>query len=88
MPPSNCERSPIGGPSAWTGAELEESGDWIWLLSDDDIAVLDEALVSVQARGLSWSLLTPANFPLGDFAAKADWLSEELENRRGSRLAG
>jgi len=42
--------------------------------------VLDEALVSVQARGLSWSLLTPANFPLGDFAAKADWLSEELEN--------
>ncbi len=76
-------REPLGGPAAWTGAELERDGSWIWPLEEPDIAAIDGALDQVRARGLTWSALTAEDFPLGHFAGRLADLARELEEGRG-----
>ena len=80
---SDTMRAPLGGPAAWTGADLEPSQDWIWHLDDNDISAIDDALHSVLADGLSWHKLTPSDFPLGSFSTRAVAISKELEEGRG-----
>ena len=45
MPPG-----PVDGPSAWRGEELARSEDWIYRLSDADVAEIDAALGRHQNR--------------------------------------
>ena len=39
-------RTPITGPSAWTGAELAASGDWVRRFDDRHLAEIDAALAA------------------------------------------
>jgi hypothetical protein len=82
----NTGRAPLGGFAAWTGADLERDQSWIRHLTAPDIAALDAALAHVRQRGLAWSQITRADFPLGDFAAHVAAMAEELENGRGLAL--
>ncbi|MFQ5566045.1 MAG: TauD/TfdA family dioxygenase [Paracoccaceae bacterium] len=82
----NAERTPLGGAAAWTGAELERDRSWIRHLDAADIAALDAALDHVRARGLDWSRIGRADFPLGDFGAQLAKIADELENGRGIAL--
>ena len=85
---------PLIGPAAWTGAELERSGDWIRTLTAAHLQEIDEALAEV--RHLPLFGFGRDAFPLRATAdllrATADLLgeiSEELENGRGAvRLRG
>ena len=82
----NTDRAPLGGPAAWTGDELERDQCWIRHLRAPDIEALDGALDHVGKRGLTWSQITRADFPLGDFAVHVAAMAEELEGGRGLTL--
>lgn len=75
-------KNKITGPVAWKGSEL--TGDaWIHVLSERDIATLDQALNEVKKRGLSFPKFQKEDFPIGDLSQKIDQFSEELENGKG-----
>ena len=59
MPPG-----PITGPSAWRGAELARSEEWMVRLSAADVAELEAALAAVRRRGLALEDIRKADFPL------------------------
>ena len=58
MPPG-----PIMGPSAWRGAELARSEEWMVRLSPTDVAELEAALEGVRRRGIALEDSRKADFP-------------------------
>lgn len=81
-------RQPLAGPSAWTGAELAASGDWVRQFDADHLAEIDAALAQVKRLGQLIGFPKEA-FPLPRTAALLADVSDELENGRGAvRLRG
>jgi hypothetical protein len=76
MPPA-----PITGPSAWRGADLKRSTEWIHALADDERAELDQALARVRGRDLL--TIGRDDFPLPRFGPVLDALHRELLQGRG-----
>ena len=76
----------VDDPAAWTGAELKRSKDWIHHLSDAEIADIDEAVRSVEARGLDIMDITRENFPLPVFGPALATIREQLLNGLGLTL--
>lgn len=73
----------IEGPDVWTGKELSQSQEWLYELSDDEIAGLDEALNSVKTRGIEIIDITRENFAMGAFAESVKRLREDILRGRG-----
>ena len=78
MPPG-----PIEGSSAWRGADMATSDEWIYRLSADDIAELDEALAQVRRRSLDTLDVARVDFPLPRLGAVLDGIHRELLEGRG-----
>ncbi|GAA4339781.1 TauD/TfdA family dioxygenase [Pigmentiphaga soli] len=76
-------RTPITGPSVWNGKDLESRDDWVVSWTQREIAEIDAALRSTQARGIPTFEIRKEDFPIPSFAARAPALSEEIENGRG-----
>ncbi len=82
-------RAALTGPSAWTGAELAASGDWVRHFDDGHLAEIDAALARVKRLGGGVIGFGREAFPLDRAAAVLAEVSEELENGRGAvRLRG
>jgi hypothetical protein len=80
---------PLTGRDAWTGAELEQSGDWIRTLNDTHCREIDAALALVKRRELPLIGFTREDFPLPRTTELLADINEELENGRGAvRLRG
>jgi hypothetical protein len=80
-------REKLTGRAAWTGKELEVSGDWVRRFEPAHLAELDAALERV--RRLPFAEIERSDFPLGATRALLDDVSDELENGRGAvRLRG
>ncbi len=80
---------PLTGRAAWTGAELDRTGDWIRNLDDVHRREIDAALAHVKRRGLPLMGFGRDDFPLESTAALLADINEELENGRGAvRLRG
>ena len=80
-------RTPMVGPAAWYGADLDHSGDWIRTLDETQKREIAAALERVRARPLS--AFGRADFPLASTTELLREISEELENGRGMvRLRG
>ncbi|MGA3403835.1 MAG: TauD/TfdA family dioxygenase [Acetobacteraceae bacterium] len=78
----------LEGRAAWTGAELERSGDWIRVLDDAQRREIAEALARLQRRGRNLPF-TRDDFPLPATAPLLAGIADELENGRGAvRLRG
>jgi hypothetical protein len=75
-------RSPVGGPAAWRGADLEPA-DWRVDLTNDEIAELRHALAHAVATGKELGDLTAEDFPLPDLAATIDSWRDQLVDGRG-----
>jgi hypothetical protein len=74
---------PISSRAAWLAGELRGETDWIYRLSEADIADLDSAVRGVRARGLTLDEVTREEFPLPTLAGRIrDWL-RELHDGRG-----
>ncbi len=75
--------------AAWTGAELDRSGDWIRVLDDAHRREIAEALAHVRNRGLTFPNFARDDFPLPRTAPLLADIADELENGRGAvRLRG
>lgn len=81
MPAAALE--PFGGPSAWRGADLVSSTDWIHQLNAEEVDELDTALGAVQARGLPLEQMQRDDFPLPSLAGTLARWSDELDHGRG-----
>jgi len=78
MPPG-----PITGPSAWRGADLAGSDDWLTRLNDADLAEIDAALAAVRKRGLGLIDIDRTAFPLPMLGEKLKAVHRELLSGRG-----
>ncbi|RCH87582.1 hypothetical protein CU098_003504 [Rhizopus stolonifer] len=68
----------ITGPSVWDGGELESQPEkWIYYLTPEDIADIDQALNHFVSLDLPLSDIAPDNFPLNHFK---DVILKEREN--------
>jgi hypothetical protein len=76
-------RTPISGPTVWTGAELSKSEQWITRLTACDITEISNAVASVEARNLELFSITKADFPLPTLGARIAALRNEIEGGRG-----
>jgi hypothetical protein len=76
-------RKPVLGPCAWYGAEMASSRRWIRTLEAADIAEIEAALRSAQARGIPWQETTAEYFPLDHFRRRLDDVADELEEGCG-----
>ena len=80
-------RQMITGRAAWTGAELEKAGDWIFAFSDAHKREIDAALAGVRRAPLFG--FGREDFPLPETAALLEKVNAELEDGRGAvRLRG
>jgi hypothetical protein len=80
-------RTPLQGPAAWYGADLDRSGDWIRTLDETQRREIDAALQGVKNRPQFG--FPRSDFPLASAAALLREIGEELENGRGAvRLRG
>ncbi len=78
MPPG-----PIGGPSAWRGADMATSEEWIYALSDREIEEIDRALAEVKRRKIEILDISRAEFALPTLGPALDRIHRELLHGRG-----
>ena len=76
-------RTPLTGPSVWTGDEIKNSKRWIRDFPASGTAALDTALAAVNKAGLEWSQITRKDFPLAGLDALLADIADELENGVG-----
>ena len=76
----------LTGPSAWTGAQMSQSSEWIVRLDDADIAELESAMHDVEASGADLVDVDASAFKLPQLGAKLNALREEILRGRGFAL--
>ena len=76
-------RTPLTGPSVWLGRDVKDSQRWIRDLPASAHRELDAALQAVKAKGLDWSQITRADFPLPTLDAVMADVARELEDGCG-----
>jgi Taurine catabolism dioxygenase TauD, TfdA family len=77
-------RRPIEGPSTWIGADMRlREAEWSYRLSPAEVAEIEAALKSVQARGLDIAAICREDFPLLKLGPVLDRLRTEVLDGRG-----
>jgi hypothetical protein len=80
---------PVTGPSAWYGAELARSTNWIETLRPGEIAEIEAAIGAFRRSGLPMQSIGERSFPLPTLKARlAGLLGELLEGRGFFMLRG
>jgi hypothetical protein len=74
---------PVTGRSVWYGRDLSKQTDWIYALSDRDVAEIQSAVDSVRSRGSPMSSVTRAEFALPNLGSTLDAMQHEVVNGRG-----
>jgi TfdA family taurine catabolism dioxygenase TauD len=74
----------IEGPSAWIGAEMRRrEAEWAYRFSPSEIAEIEAAVETVQARGLDIAEIRREDFPLPTLGPVLDRLRAEVLHGRG-----
>lgn len=69
----------ITGPAAWVGREMQDrTGEWLFNLSDEDVADLESAAEHYLALGRDVGEITADDFPLTSFGEHLEALREKL----------
>lgn len=74
---------PVIDPADWTGADLEASDDWKYVLTETDVAEIEAALAGIEARDIEIKDITIADFPLPTLDAKLAAIKQQLVDGRG-----
>jgi hypothetical protein len=77
---------PYESDANWKGPELASSSDWIYRLTENDIAELAAALQNVKSRGLDIPAIGKQDFPLPTLSKKLAGISRALQTGRGFTL--
>ena len=79
--------TPIVGPAAWRGADIDLRRDGVRVLSAAEIAEIDAALVHLHALGdIDFPDITPVTFPLPTLGRCLAGIADELRQGRGFLL--
>ena len=73
----------IVSPADWRGTEILTRGDWIHILSDSEIAEIEQALRHAKEHNIGIESLSIDNFPLSSFYKLAERAQECLEDGPG-----
>ena len=74
----------IEGSAAWRGSDLRHrEAEWIYSLSSQELAEIEEATAAIRARGLDIAEIRRRDFPLPTLAPVLDRLRDEILNGRG-----
>ncbi len=76
-------RKPITGPAAWYGDTLADSDEWIYRLSDQDIAEIEAAVAAVSHRGSAMTEMTKDGFRLPHLGPVLEDIQREVLGGRG-----
>jgi Taurine catabolism dioxygenase TauD, TfdA family len=76
-------RIPLTGPAVWQGEDIKNSRRWIRDLPAAAVAEFDAALAAVNKKGLAWSQITRADFPLSSLDSLLADIANELEHGSG-----
>ncbi|MGI9475924.1 MAG: TauD/TfdA family dioxygenase [Hyphomicrobiaceae bacterium] len=76
----------IEGPSVWYGPEMTARHDWIYRLSDADIAEIERAMQPLVDAEADIAQITKADFPLPGLAPKLAGICSDVINGRGFAL--
>ncbi|MBL0900196.1 MAG: TauD/TfdA family dioxygenase [Reyranella sp.] len=74
-------RTPLSGPSVWTGDEIKNSSRWIRDLTPEQLDELDAAVKGL--RGMEWSEITREDVWFPTLDELCDDIADELENGSG-----
>lgn len=81
------ERTPIEGPGAWLGSQIDYRQEGMHQFSTADVAEIDGALAHLRGLGdIDYAELTPAMFPLPRLGAVMAALRQSLRFGRGFML--
>lgn len=76
----------VEGPSAWYGPEVSARQDWIYQLTPDDIAEVEQAVAPLVSTEADIAQLTQADFPLPQLGPKLASICNDVVNGRGFAL--
>lgn len=75
--------APVSGPEVWTADEIRASQDWLYRLSEEDIADVDTAVATFIDSGRDLMQIDRASFPLPRFGAQLARIRHEILWGRG-----
>lgn len=81
--PFEMPDGPIGGPGAWRGADIQDSSDWIEVLTDEEIADVDAAILAHLEAGREMHEITPQTFQLPTLSRRLNEIQEHVLRGRG-----
>jgi hypothetical protein len=76
-------RKPVAGPSVWSGDDYAGRDDWIYLLSEAELAEIDEAVNGIPVDIPALYQITARDFPLPRLSKALAGLDDELHKGRG-----
>ncbi|MFT5439097.1 MAG: hypothetical protein ACI9MJ_000958 [Alphaproteobacteria bacterium] len=77
------EKTPISAPWAWSSADIASSDDWIYWISPDVLAEINQAVEGVKQRGIAFETVTRDDFPLPGLEADCAAMRRKLHEGRG-----
>lgn len=78
--------SPVDDPADWRAQDLAASQDWIYRLSDNDIAELDAAVAALDTDAVEIAGITEADFPLPTLHDRLSAIADDVIHGRGVSL--
>ena len=79
----NPEQAPVSAPWVWNSADIASSDDWIYRISPDVLAEINQAVADVKQRGIAFETVTRADFPLPGLEADCAAMRRDLHVGRG-----
>ncbi len=76
----------VEGASAWYGAEMQNSTEWLYSLTPDEVAEIDAAARPLAQAEADIARITKADFPLPSLGPKLDAMFNDVLNGRGFAL--
>lgn len=73
----------VGDRSAWYGAEMAESEEWMERLSEGEIAEVERTVRELEAKPKDLTLMTTEDVPLPTLAPRLERILDEVLNERG-----
>jgi hypothetical protein len=77
------EHLPLTGAAVWMGADVQNSDEWMYRFTQDDIAEIDAAYRQAVNTEVTLASLTKDQFPLPGLRPVLDRLLHELEDGTG-----
>jgi hypothetical protein len=76
-------RGPISGPSAWYGPAMARSKEWVYPLTNMDIAEIEAAIGANEKAGQAMGDISPGTFELPTLGPKLNAMLDEILHGRG-----